>query len=200
MSATEKTSLTEIIIEGLKATATELEEFRLQMALGKADAKDLFEDTKGRLRVFVQEAKSKYHSMKDAEVLKVINAIELLEVKLALGLAETKETFEKQRKEIIRALSKLDAESRAHEPVNELKAIMHLEIEKFRMKLALLTLHYKLKKLTVEFNFEQKKQELADKLQGLRDNMLSAESKAQWKHFKKQMGQAYLHFKQAFGS
>jgi hypothetical protein len=170
----------------------------LQAALGKAEAKDLFENVKQGMKDFVRETKSKYHSVTDVDVLKLLNAIELLEVKLALGLAETKEVFEAQKKEITRALKHFEEELEAHDQVNELKARAHLEIEKFGMKLELLALHYKLKKLSVTFNFEQKKQALLEKLQSMKHNMLSAENKEQWQHFKKEMGQAYAHFKQAF--
>lgn len=200
MNTTENKTLTEIIIQGLRTAASELEEFQLQIALGKAEAKDLFEDVKKQMKDFIRTSKNKYHTLKDAEILKLINFIEHLEVQLTLGLAETKETFEEQRKEINRALNQVEAELKANTSVDELKAVTHLEIEKFRMKLELLALHYKLKKISAEFNFEQKKQELSDKLEILKGKMFSAEQKKEWRHFKKEIGQAYAHFKQTFES
>ena len=38
--------ITETIIDGLRTVATELEEFQLQFALGKADASDKYEELK----------------------------------------------------------------------------------------------------------------------------------------------------------
>ena len=46
METTATTSITEKIISGLKKAAVELEEFRLQAALGKAEAHDAYEKAK----------------------------------------------------------------------------------------------------------------------------------------------------------
>lgn len=196
---TEKSTFTETVVDGLRNAATEIEEFRVQVALGKSEAKDLFEEMKKKMKSFIHDTKHKYRSVKDSETLKLVNAIEMLEVQLALGLAETKDVFEKQKKEITTTLNKLEAELRANDTMSELKANARLEIEKFKMKLELLSLQYKLKKLQVEYNLDKKKQEFADKLKNLQDKMISSEQKQQWKNFKKEMGEAYEHFKQAFG-
>ncbi|PBQ30527.1 hypothetical protein CNR22_01665 [Sphingobacteriaceae bacterium] len=190
----------EYIINGLKTAAAELEELQVQISLGKADAKDVFEDLKKSLHIRAQQLKLKIRNLKTNEdVLPLINALQHLEVQLALGLAETKEAFEIQRKSIERSLSELENQLRLRAPGRQV-AKMQLEIEKFTAKLQLLSLSYQLKKIKLEYDLKQKKEDFEQRLNTLKTKLLIKEAgvKNKWQHFKDEIKDAFSDMKFSF--
>ena len=101
--------VTEKIIEGLKKAIAELENFRLHMALGKADAADKYEDLKKDLNEFILKAKSKLGEG-NQKVNELKRKLEELELQLALGKAETKEIFQEQKKKIMKSIQEIENE------------------------------------------------------------------------------------------
>lgn len=201
MENTEKKSLAESIIDGLKKTVVELEELRLQAALGKAEAKEMYEEAKKKLSASVHEAKQNFSEIKDNEqILKLINAFEFLQVQLALGKAETEEAFESQYKKIVAALKNLEENFKSELKDNAHFAQLHLELEKFKIKLQLMTLHYKLNMIKAEYNFEQKKTDFFHKLDELKVKMLNKEAalKNKWDHLSDEIAEGYTHLKNMF--
>jgi hypothetical protein len=57
--STEKETISEKIIAGLRKAADEMEELRVQIALGKLEARDLYEEKKKQFNHFLHEAKQK---------------------------------------------------------------------------------------------------------------------------------------------
>ena len=95
----------EKIIEGLKTAAVELEKLQVQAALGKAEAKQKYEEARRKFNADIQNAKNaakgKYEEIKPL--------LESLQVQFALGKAETKEVLEEQRKKFAKVLSELES-------------------------------------------------------------------------------------------
>lgn len=200
MNTTTQSSPVDYIINGLKTAASELEELQVQIALGKAEAKDIFENIKKSLHMRVHQLKSKISLVKTNEdVLPIINVLEHLQVQLALGVAETKEAFEEQRKNIEHSLSELENKLRSGAPGRQV-AKMQLEIEKFKAKLQLLSLSYKLKKINLEYDMKQKKQDFEQKLRTLKTKLELKEEqvKNKWQHFKDEIKEAFGDLKSAF--
>lgn len=189
------------IVEGVEAALTEIDELRVQLALGKAEAKELYEINKKRFHTSVQEMENKFRELKkDEAILPLVNALETLRVQLALGKAETKELFEEQYDKIHKALNQLESELKNNKTISENYARLHLELEKFKIKLELFALHYKLKKISAQFDFENRKAELAEKLDGIKAKMLlkQKEGKEKWENFQEEIKEAYNHLKSAF--
>jgi hypothetical protein len=71
---------------------------------------------------------------------------------------------------------------------------------KFKMKLELLALQYKLKKIKTEYNWEQKKEHFMDELEKLRKNLSEKEKQAgeKMENFREEMQNAFSHFRKAF--
>ena len=107
METTEKVSLTEKIINGLKKAAVDLEEFRLQAALGKAEAKDAYKKSKKKFNKYSQEAKQHLDDVKEKSV-HLKTALEELEVQYNLGKAETKDFLESQRSKFAKVLNEFE--------------------------------------------------------------------------------------------
>jgi hypothetical protein len=201
METTEKTTLTEKIITSLKNAAVELEEFRLQAALGKAEAHDIYEDAKKKFNKILHEAIVKIDSAKivaEEKAAELKTLLETLQVQLALGKAEGKEAFEVQRKKIEHALNALELFLKKHKIANEYSTRVLLEVGKFRVKLDILKLRFELKKLQARITLNDGKNELTKKLLEIKKRLLSSEAEPGWDHFKDEISDAYSHLKKAF--
>lgn len=189
------------IIESINAAWSEIDEWRVQLALGKAEAKDLYEQSKKKFNQLLHDLSQDIAQLKeDKDVVLLLNRLESLRVQLALGKAETKQLFEEQYEKLKTALHELDTELRKNKHIEENYAKVHLEFEKFKIKLELLHLHYKLLKVKTGYQFEDKKKDLLSKLELIKDKMLAKEKegKQKWDHFQEELGEAYEHLRSAF--
>ncbi|MEW6470189.1 MAG: hypothetical protein AB1458_14805 [Bacteroidota bacterium] len=203
MEAQQKKLIGDFIIDGLRKAATDLEKFRLQAALGKAEARDLYERSRKKFGRYVQEARLQLDSAKKTVKAKTGSlraALEALQVQLALGKAESKELFEKQRKEILRALKQVEIAMQKNKASGEFYSRLHMEIEKFKIKLDIMKLRYELNKLNVRDEFEDKKLDFSKRLHAIRQRLLHTDSKTEkkWGRFRKEISAAYGHMKKAF--
>lgn len=203
METTEKTTLSDDIINGVKKAIAELEEFRLQAALGKAEAQDAFESAKKQLHLFIHEAGQKLNDVKDTSketTEKIKAAFEMLIVHLALGKAESKELFEEQRKKISVALDELEAHVKNNKTANEYYTKILLEIGKFRIKLEILKLRFELNKLEARMEFGDMKTELLKRFSEIKGHLekKEAEAKAGWVHFSDEISDAYSQIRKLF--
>jgi len=203
METLEKKSITDKIIDGLKNALVEIEDLRVQAALGKAEAKDLYEDSKKKFNHFIHEAKIKLNGVKEktgenADKLK--GFFEHLQVQLALGKAETRDAFEEQSKKISHALHELEHNIRKNDKANEYYTKLLMEIEQFKIKLAILKLRYALKKMEAQQELDGKKAEFLKHLAEVKTRLMYKEEKERhrWEHFQDEMAEAFKRLKNVF--
>jgi len=107
-------------ILGLKKTAAELEEFQLQLALGKADASDKFEELKIEQKETILNAieeietalrtsdvGKEYHLVFNTEVEKFKIKVEILRLQFEYGKLVSKKEFESMKEDFIKKIDKL---------------------------------------------------------------------------------------------
>jgi hypothetical protein len=197
------------IAEKIRQAADELEEFRLQLALGKANASDKFEEMKKDFRGFVSGVKEKLEKIKDfggqkAVLLKI--ALEELQLQLMLGKAEARVHFEIQEKKILAAIQKAEKalENMASEAgvTPELMSDLNQEMTKIRIKLKILRLKFELKKMDIKGQVKDHLEEHLKSLKRFADTIKSGtkekEDQNRWKHFHKEVDEAFEHLKKAF--
>jgi hypothetical protein len=203
MEKTANTSFADIIINGMKKAVTELEEFRVQVALGKAEAHDAYEEAKKKLHHFMHDAGQVFGSSKEAAtdtLTQLKTLVETLQVQLALGKADTRDAFEAQRKKIAQALHDLETFIAKNAQANEYYEKLRAEIAKFRIKLEIIRLHFELNKMDTREDFEQKKKEFATKMDTIANKLREKEKQAteKWQHFRDNIEEAYDDMKKAF--
>lgn len=203
MDTQKETSIADAIINGLKKATVELEEFRVQVALGKAEAHDAYEEAKKKFNHILHETEQRFSSnastAKDvADELKAM--FQTLQVQLALGKAETRDAFESQRLKISHALQRIEKYLEGSELVAELKEKLQGEIHKFNIKLEILKLRYELNKIAVHEEFEIRKDEFSKKLDEIAGKLKAKEKKAEqkWEHFRDEITEAYNGMKKTF--
>jgi hypothetical protein len=203
METSEQIPLSEKIISGMKKAVIELEEFRLQVALGKAEAHDVYEEAKKSFNKYLYEAKTLLEETKGTAKKKTTELqaiLETLQVQLALGKAETKDAFEAQRKKITKALDELEEFIKKNKIANEYYTRLLLEVGKFRIKLNIIKMRFELNKLEARVEFEDKKKDLSEKLAEIKKRLLKNEAEAedQWENFREGISDAYSHLKKTF--
>ncbi|MCX6310638.1 MAG: hypothetical protein NT084_03285 [Bacteroidetes bacterium] len=189
------------LISTFKKSISDLEEFQVQFALGKAEAKEKYEEVKKKFNNFLHTTKANIALGKERKE-KLQNDFEYLQVQLALGKAETLEVFNEQKKKIFSAINKLEKsiENKSKVFVGDLDEKIRHEVEKFRIKMELLRVQYELGKLNVTDQFEERKHELSEsvaKLKAKFEGRKKVVAKTrQLRH--QEMREAYKHMKKAF--
>lgn len=154
------------IAEKLLEAQKEIDELVLQFALGKAEARDKFEETKKEFRARVAEfRKSNLGSMVSEAAEKLKGALEELELQLNLGKADSKDKFEEQRTKIEAVIDRLRAEGREFKDQVLHRENLEHEIEKFKLKLEVIRLRFELTKFEVRDSFKESMQEVRRKIE-----------------------------------
>lgn len=184
------------LINGIKKAQVDLEELQLQLALGKAEAKDKYEEAKKEFNRLVHQTRLKVKELKGKKS-EVQERLEELQVQLALGRAETLDAFIAQKKRIVKALSALENALKANKLTAELQSKLQHEIGKFRIKLEIIRLNFELGRMEIKEEFEEKKADLMQRLQEMKSK-ISASKAGNSQHFGAEIKEAYRHLQKAF--
>ena len=203
METTEKTQLSEKLINAIKKAIQELEEFRLQAALGKAEARDLYEEARKKFLHYVTLARTHMSEAKETakerkEKLKTL--FEELKVQLSLGKAETKEIFEEQRKNITRILNEIEELIKSSKTASEYYSKLQMEVDKFRIKLKIIKMRYELNRMEARLHSQEKGTGFTDRISEIKKKLELNEEEIEekWEAFKEEISDAYSKFKKAF--
>lgn len=129
----------------------EVDELTLQLALGKAEVKEKYEEIKNEFRYRVVNFKNTLLSRQSNEIYKeLIARLDQLEERLKIGKAESREKFVEEKKFILKALRTIESEIRKKLPDNlDVQHVKH-EIEDFKLKMEILHLKFLLKRFTIK--------------------------------------------------
>lgn len=177
----------------LNKTATEIGEFQVQLALGKAEARDEYEKLKKDLRKQFSGSNPMFQSGKK-QTHKIQSGIEELQVQLALGKADTIDAFNFQKKKITGALNKLESAITSLPHDDKFKLEAKNEIEKTKIKLDILRLHYRFSHMTKD-ETDKRVSELKQRVREIRDNAVLTEELDKVEH---EIDSAYNHLKKTF--
>ncbi|HEU5292448.1 MAG TPA: hypothetical protein VFU05_17495 [Cyclobacteriaceae bacterium] len=188
------------VADKLVTAQQEIDELALQFALGKAEAREKFEDIKRELQTRISEFKKSIENSA-AGILTSEQRQKLgeLEVQLALGKAESIEAFEKQKKKILKALA--SAESATETWLASIKVPNHLQhdIETFKLKLEIVKLKFELKKFELTDVFKEhmsKAKRQVDKVTtSIQDTI--KEKSDQYADFRNEVSIAHNHLREA---
>ena len=196
METAQNTHFIDKVVEALKKTTIELEEFQVKAALGKAEAKDKYEELKKKFNLFLHDSKTKVNTGKE-KVENIHTKFDELRVQLALGKAETAESFKLQKKQILQTLHELEVEIKTNESLKRMYAIALIEIEQFKISLEILEEKLEHGKADTKASFEKGKK----KFQKFTDELKTKYTKKEetkWDNFQSEISEAFSHFKKAF--
>jgi predicted nucleic acid-binding Zn-ribbon protein len=185
------------VIDALRKTAVNLEELQVKAALGKADAKDKYEEIKKDFNLFIHESEFKIKGVKqNMEELKT--KFEELRVQLALGKADTIDVFKKQKKQLLTTLHEIEVKIKSNETLNRMYAVSLIEIEQFKIQLEILEQKYKQDKKETKSSFEKGKDEFNAFIDKFKEKYGKKKEETKFEHFQNEISEAFTHFKNAF--
>ena len=143
------------VADRLISVQGEIDELVLQFALGKAEAKEKFEEVKKELRSKISEFKKLVENSGGGIVTPELRQkLDELELQLALGMADTADAFEKQRKLIIKTLNSTESALKSWLSTVKVPTHVHHDIETFKLKLEIIRLRFQLKKFEITDAFK----------------------------------------------
>ncbi|NNC83035.1 MAG: hypothetical protein HKN79_05615, partial [Flavobacteriales bacterium] len=178
------------VVNSLRNAAVELEELQVQAALGKAEAKDKWEETKHGFTHYLHETKSKVQGEGGERWQEVQAAMDRLKVQLALGKAETSDAYHEQKKKISNAIHDLQLKIKKDEKLGKAYSLLNVEAEKFKLKMESLEGKFDESKVKAEESFEEKKKDFNRFVETV-ENKLSTDSEGRWSNFQDEMSEAF---------
>jgi hypothetical protein len=150
MPSSEKRFLVSVA-ENLLTAQQEIDELMLQLALGKAEAKDKFEELKKDFKASIASLKLQMLSFTGAGLTKKTNeAIAQLEAALEKPAVNNLVDFDAQRTKLLTLVETIQNDVEHWLKDNKLSHEFINEFEKFKLKLEILKLKFALKKFEVK--------------------------------------------------
>jgi hypothetical protein len=187
-------------INGLRTAAVELEEFQLQVALGKAEAAETYEEVKKKFMAFIHETGQKLNGGGKALVSDLIGKLGELYLQLQLGKAESKEVFNEQKHAILKIMQEIENLLQTTDIGMEIFLKLNGELKKFRIKMDILELRFELGKLNVKEKFDTHRADFSKNIERLKTKFTEKEQDLEQyrKHFCTEVNEAYGHIRKAF--
>ncbi|MEP2935193.1 MAG: hypothetical protein ABJM06_05720 [Gilvibacter sp.] len=196
MEAKQEVHFMDKIVAALRQTAVELEEFQVQAALGKAEAKDVYKGVKKKFDLFIHDSEFKIQGIK--EKLEDLNTrFEEFRVQAALGKADAKDAFFKRKKEILALLHEIEVKIKTNKTLNKIYAIALIDIEQIKIQLEILEQKFKKDKKQDQSTFDKANQEFNEFVSKIKDKF-GKKKETRMEHFQNEISEAFDHFKKAF--
>lgn len=195
MENIEKTKFIDTVIEALKKSAVEMEKFQVKVALGKAEAKEGYEEIKKKLNLFIHESKYKIDVGKQ-KVDEINTKLDEFRVQLTLGKAESVEAFNQQKKQLLLTIHELEVKIKTNERLKRMYAIVLIEIEAFKIQLKILEIKLDQGMDKTEFSIEKGKKNFNQFINTLKEKY-GKKKETKWEHFQADISEAFNHFRQA---
>lgn len=203
METTIKNNKTSRVVKLLQEVQAELEDFQVQLSLGKMEARDLYMQLQDEYKEFIREFKGKLlhaKNIKSERLEEINNKIDELE-----GLVkeskqdDTKEKVLTRLQQLKASAEKLQLLLKDKSGFNEAAASVSYQLQKLAIKLTMLTLFYKLGKLEWRHEWNEQKKEFDKKMEKLESLMAKKKEAASewWTHFKDEVEEAFEHLAKA---
>ncbi len=185
------------VVETLRKAAIEIEELQVQVALGKSEAVEKYEEVKKKFNTVLHEAKAKIETGKE-KVDDIDTKFDELRVQLELGKADGIDSFRDEKRKLLSKLHEIEIKIKTNKQLNRLYAFVLLEIEKFKLNLSILEQKFEQGKEGTKTSFEKGKLEFNEFIETIKSKHGEKEETTKWEHFQSEVSEAFTHFKKAF--
>lgn len=177
-----------------------LDELEVQLALGKAEARDVFEREKKNLNQFLNEEKVRLQRMnemaedhrRDLQML-----FEKLEASLYKDFPTNKRKFDAFKKESLQAIYELEAGLK--EAYGDVGEEMQRKLDEFKAKLDAYRIQLALGSLEEETELTERRESLQKSIGEIRTRLAERTSQSgKVEHFVDEINESFEHFKKAF--
>ncbi len=184
--------------ESLLQAQQEIDDLVRQLSLGKAEAKEKFEEVKNEFIEKVNEMKQLAKSSFDKSMPIALKLkLEELELQLRVGKVDSKESFDLQRTALVHATIALENEIRKTLEKLEVSGYFYHEIEKFLLKLEILRLKFGIKNFEIKDTFRTRMAKAKKSIYSFVDKLSKISTHENHMGFKDEIAEAYKHLKSA---
>lgn len=184
------------VVSALRKAAVDLEEFQVQAALGKAEAKETYEEVKKKFNLFMHDSEFKIQGIKE-KIEDVNTKFDELRVQMSLGKADAKDIFKERKKELLQLLHEIEVKIKANKTLNKMYTIALIDIEQFKIQLEILERKFSKDKKEDEGAFKKANKEFNTFVQKVKDKY-GKKKETRMEHFQSEIAEAFEHFKNAF--
>lgn len=193
------------IADQLLKDQQELDSLAVQLSLGKAEAKDKFEEAKKQIRKSIQEFKIRIDSeYKQSNEWTHSIDVKLMELESLLnkGVADSKEIFSKQKKDILRAIEGLENEIKKNSEVVKLTNYFMTSFEKAKLQMELFEKEMEGEKIALTELFKNEMKNAKEKINSISEQLENKKEDVKLKaeNFDNEIRLAYDHLKKAIRS
>lgn len=203
--ATDQKPILVKIADQLLKDQQELDSLAVQLSLGKAEAKDKFEEAKKQIRKSIQEFKIRI----DAEYKQSNEWTHSIDVKLMelesllnKGITDSKEIFSEQKKDILRAIEGLENEIKKNSEVVKLTNYFMISFEKAKLQMELFEKEMEGGKIALTELFKNEMKSAKEKITSISELLENKKEDVKLKaeNFDNEIRLAYDHLKKAIRS
>jgi len=177
-----------------------VEELELQMALGKAEARDVIKEEQKNLRKFISQQKVEMNRSEATanEHREVLNKKFMdLETVISKELPTTKRKFDAYKKASLQAIYELEYQLK--ESYGDVSPAIQEQLNKFKIKLDGYRVQLALASLDDEAQLNNRKAELQVAIDGIQEKMnKEIEDRGKVEHFVDEITESFDHMKKAF--
>lgn len=185
------------VVDLMRKSALELEQMQVQLALGKMDAKNKYEELKKDFSSFMRGVELKANDAHEFYI-EYRAKFDALRVQLALGKAETIESFREQKHKVLAKMHELETQIKSHPLyVNWYPEVLAM-FEKVKIQLDVLETYFEEKKEIAVDELERRKEQLDQFIEGIKSKFNEKmSSNSRWDVFQEEMSLVYSHLKKA---
>ncbi len=194
--------------EKLNDWKSQAESLKLQMQLGKKEAEDAFEEKKKEMSDWLDDVSEDLNELKkdgEESLSDLKSKIENLKVQLALGKAESMDKLKENQKKLNDSFNEVKYElgksiKDGKENVKTWADQTEHKIDQYHTRFDLFKLQLNLAKMEGEEKFDEKRKEVSHKISEFKKSLENLDNRTdeKWDHFKKEIGSAWGHVKNAF--
>ena len=152
---------------------------------------------KKKFNLFIHDSEHKIEGIKE-KIDELHTKFDELRVQLALGKAETKEAFKKQKKILLKTIHDIEVKIKTNEILKRMYAFTLIEIEQFKIQLEILEQRFESDKAKAKSTFEKGKDDFSAFINRIKDKYSGKKEVTQFEHFQHEISEAFDHFKNAF--
>jgi len=190
------------IADQLLKDQQELDLLAVQLALGKVEAKTEFEEAKLKLKKSTQNFKEKL-SLEIEQSSDWANSVKIkldnLDEQLDKGMAETKEVFKEQKKNILKGIEDVIIEIEKNPEILKLADFFTPASEKIKLQLEIFEKKMEAKTMELTDEYKDEMKNAHDKIKSIISMIKEKQEDAslKWENFKDEIHISYEHLKKA---
>jgi hypothetical protein len=184
----------------LEQLKTVFDEMEVQLALGKAEAREMFEREKKNLNTFIQEQKARFkkeNESAESHWEQLRDRFEALETQLTKATPDAKDGYDDLKRETLHSIYEL--ENAMREAYGELGSSMRMQLDSFKVRLDSYRIQLALSAFDSQDEADKRLQSLRDAVTEIRTKMdKEAEDANKLDDFADEMSASLDHMKKAF--